>query len=92
LKVLHSGASIDMMLWQIRIHEDILRESEKDVRTVVRYKSKFSKEIDPQLRSRLDQGPFICGDQFSAADVSLRAVSFGLDYMDYARVNRSIFI
>jgi glutathione S-transferase len=53
LQVLHSGASIDMMLWQIRIHEDILRESEKDVRTVVRYKSKFSKAIDPQLRSRL---------------------------------------
>jgi glutathione S-transferase len=68
LQVLHSGASIDMMLWQIRIHEDILRESEKDVRTVARYKSKFSKEIDPQLRSRLTGGPFICGDQFSAAD------------------------
>ena len=68
LQVLHSGASIDMMLWQIRIHEHILRRSEKDVRTVVRYKSKFSKEIDPQLRSRLDRGPFICGDQFSAAD------------------------
>jgi glutathione S-transferase len=68
LQVLHSGASIDMMLWQIRIHEDILRQSEKDVRTVVRYKSKFSKEIDPELRRRLDRGAFICGDQFSAAD------------------------
>lgn len=69
LQVLHSGATtIDMMLWQIRIHEHILRESEKDARTVVRYKSKFSKEIEPQLRSRLDKGPFICGDQFSAAD------------------------
>src|SRR5262249_16608704 len=68
LQVLHSGASIDLMCWQIRIQEDILRESEKDVRTVVRYKSKFSKEIDPQLRSRLNRWPFICGDQFSAAD------------------------
>jgi glutathione S-transferase len=68
LQVLHSGASIDMMLWQIRIHEDILRQSEKDVRTVVRYKSKFSKEIDPELRRRLDRGAFICGDEFSAAD------------------------
>ena len=29
LQVLHSGASIDMMLWQIRIHEDIFaREQE----------------------------------------------------------------
>ena len=68
LQVLHSSASIDMMLWQIRIHEHILRWSEKDVRTIVRYKSKFSNEIDPQLRGRLDRGPFICGDQFSAAD------------------------
>jgi glutathione S-transferase len=68
LQVLHSAASIDMMLWQIRIHEHILHQSEKDVRTVVRYKSKFSKEIDPQLRGRLDRGLFICGDQFSAAD------------------------
>lgn len=68
LQVLHSGASIDMMLWQIRIHEHILRRSEKDARTVVRYKSKFSKEIDPQLRGRLERWAFICGDQFSAAD------------------------
>ena len=68
LQVLHSGASIDMMLWQIRIHEHILPESEQDIRTVNRYKKKFAKEMEPQLRSRLDRAPFICGEKFSAAD------------------------
>lgn len=68
LQVLHSGASIDMMLWQIRIHEHILPESERDIRTVNRYKKKFANEIEPQLRSRLDRAPFICGEKFSAAD------------------------
>jgi glutathione S-transferase len=92
LQVLHSGASIDMMLWQIRIHEDILRESEKDVRTVVRYKSKFSKEIVPQLRSRLDQGHSSAEINSPRLTVSLHTVSFGLDYMDCAWVNRSIVV
>ena len=68
LQVLHSGASIDMMLWQIRIHEHVLPDSEKDTRTVSRYKKKFATEMEPQLRHRLERAPFICGDQFSAAD------------------------
>jgi glutathione S-transferase len=68
LQVLHSGASIDMMLWQIRIHQHILPECEKDIRTVSRYRKKFATEMEPQLRSRLERGPFICGDRFSAAD------------------------
>jgi glutathione S-transferase len=68
LQVLHSGASIDMMLWQVRIHEHILPDGEKDMRTVDRYKKKFGAEIEPQLRSRLERTPFICGDRFSAAD------------------------
>jgi glutathione S-transferase len=68
LQVLHFGASIDMMLWQIRIHEYVLPEGERDIRTVSRYKKKFANEIEPQLRNRLDRTPFICGEQFSAAD------------------------
>jgi glutathione S-transferase len=67
LQVLHSGATIDMMLWQVRIHEHILPESERDIRTVNRYKKKFAMETEPQLRTRLDTAPFICGE-FSAAD------------------------
>jgi glutathione S-transferase len=68
MQVLHSGASIDMMLWQVRIHEQVLPDDEKDVRTVRRYKRKFATEMEPQLRSRLKQTSFICGDRFSAAD------------------------
>jgi glutathione S-transferase len=68
LQVLHAGASIDMMLWQVRIHDQILPDSEKDIRTVDRYKKKFATEMEPQLRSRLERTPFICGDRFSAAD------------------------
>jgi glutathione S-transferase len=68
MQVLHSGASIDMMLWQVRIHEQVLPDGERDVRTVRRYKRKFATEIEPQLRSRLEQTSFICGDRFSAAD------------------------
>jgi glutathione S-transferase len=68
LQILHSGASIDMMLWQVRIHEQVLPEGEKDVRTVDRYKKKFAAEMQPQLRNRLERTPFICGDRFSAAD------------------------
>jgi glutathione S-transferase len=68
LQVVHFGASIDMMLWQIRIHEHILAEAEKDVRTVRRYKRKFATEAEPQLRRRLERTSFICGDEFSAAD------------------------
>jgi glutathione S-transferase len=68
LQVLHSGASIDMMLWQVRIHEQILPDAEKELRTVNRYKKKFATEMEPQLRSRLERAPFICGDRFSAVD------------------------
>jgi glutathione S-transferase len=68
LQILHFGASIDWMLWQIRLHEHILPDSEKDIRTVRRYRRKFSLEVEPQLRSRLEKTPYICGDKFCAAD------------------------
>jgi glutathione S-transferase len=68
LQVVHFGASIDMMLWQIRIHAHVLAPAERDARTVLRYKKKFVTEVEPQLRKRLEKTPFICGDRFSAAD------------------------
>jgi glutathione S-transferase len=68
-QVLHFGASwMDMMLWQIRIHEHVLPQLERDPRTVRRYRSKFTNEVEPQLRARLARTPFVCGDEFSAAD------------------------
>ena len=59
---------MDMMLWQIRIHEHVLPEREKDARTAQRYMKKFASEVEPQLRVRLERTRFICSDEFSAAD------------------------
>jgi len=68
LQILHFGTSMDMMLWQIRIHEHVLPEREKDARTAQRYMKKFASEVEPQLRVRLERTRFICSDEFSAAD------------------------
>ena len=69
LQMLHFGGSwMDMMLWQIRVHEHILPDEEKDLRTVERYRKKFVSEVEPQLAARLESNEFICGDRFTAAD------------------------
>jgi glutathione S-transferase len=69
LQMLHFGACwMDMMLWQIKIHEDLLSESERDVRSATRYRRKFVNEVEPQLRGRLERHPFICGSDFLAVD------------------------
>jgi glutathione S-transferase len=69
LQMLQFGASwMDMMLWQIRIHEHVLPQDQKDTRTIERYRKKFVKEVEPQLTPRLDAGGYVCGDKFSAAD------------------------
>jgi glutathione S-transferase len=61
-------SSMDMMLWQIRIHEHILPTYQRDARTVRRYRNKFALEVEPQLKSRLSQTAFVCGEKFTAAD------------------------
>jgi glutathione S-transferase len=69
LQMLQFGAvSIDMMLWQIRIHEHVLPRAERDERTATRYRQKFITEIEPQLAARLQTGGYICGETFTAAD------------------------
>jgi glutathione S-transferase len=69
LQMLHFGASsMDVMLWQLRSHEDILSAAERDERTIRRYRRKFTTEVEPQLKERLTKMHFICGDDFSAAD------------------------
>ena len=69
LQMLYFGASwMDMMLWQIRIHEHILAGPDKDERTIARYRKKFTTEVEPQLAARFGKTSFICGDTFSAAD------------------------
>ena len=69
LQMLYFGASwMDMILWQVRVHEHLLSDADKDARTIERYRNKFTKEIEPQLRQRFERHPFICGDKFTAAD------------------------
>ena len=69
LQMLYFGASwMDMILWQIRVHEDLLRDADRDLRTIQRYREKFMNEIEPQLLHRCEKHPFICGEAFTAAD------------------------
>jgi glutathione S-transferase len=69
LQMLQFGATqLDMMLWQVRIHEHILADDQSDARTIARYRAKFETEGEPQLRRRLERGGFICGEAFTAAD------------------------
>jgi glutathione S-transferase len=69
LQMIHFGATqADMMLWQIRIHEHVLPEDQRDERTIARYRTKFKDEIEVQLAARLSAHDFICGDTFTAAD------------------------
>jgi glutathione S-transferase len=68
LQMLHFGTStIDMMLWQIRIHTHLLG-SESDTRTISRYQQKMTTEVEPQLIRRRAHTDYICGNTFCAAD------------------------
>ncbi|MEH6557649.1 MAG: glutathione S-transferase family protein [Oceanicoccus sp.] len=82
LQMLHFGTSwMDMMLWQIRIHKDVLPDAEKDQRTIDRYFNKFEMEVEPQLVQRLETSTYICGDQFTAADcVIAHNIMWGKSY------------
>jgi glutathione S-transferase len=69
LQMLHFGSTtLDMMLWQIRCHEHLLPELERDMRVSRRYRQKFATEGEPQLVGRLLTSGYICGEKFSAAD------------------------
>ncbi|WP_339750730.1 glutathione S-transferase family protein [uncultured Marinobacter sp.] len=70
LQMMHFGGTwMDMMLWQVRIHEHVLPSDQSDPRTIDRYRQKFVEEVEPQLKERLCQTSFICGDAFSGADI-----------------------
>lgn len=69
LQMLHFGSTwMDMMLWQIRAHEHVLPEPQRDQRSIDRYRRKFRDEVEPQIATRLDQASYICGGSFTAAD------------------------
>lgn len=65
------ASSLDMMLWQIRIHEHVLPKSQRDSRTVERYRRKWRVEVEPQLEEKLRHGGFALGGKFTAADCML---------------------
>ena len=68
LQILFFGAgTMDMMLWQIRVHTHLLGD-DSDENTLTRYRNKFTDEVEPQLKARLEQHPHICGTRFSAVD------------------------
>lgn len=70
LQMLHFGGTwMDMMLWQVRIHEHVLPSEQADSRTIDRYRKKFVEEVEPQLKKRLGHSPYICGENFSGADI-----------------------
>ena len=70
LQMVHFGANwLDAILWQIRLHQDMLPEAHKHASVVEMNKAKWTREIEPQLLARLGKHDFICGDTFSAADV-----------------------
>lgn len=69
LQALQFGATtFDLALWQIRVHEHVLLPDDADPRVAARYRKKVVEEIEPQLLHRLDAGPYVCGEQFTAAD------------------------
>jgi glutathione S-transferase len=63
------AAHVDMILWEIRVHEHLLPPAERDERAIARARRKFETEIEPQLEARLAAGPFICGERFTLADI-----------------------
>jgi glutathione S-transferase len=72
LQQLHfGGVWMDAMLWQIRMHQDLLPADEADPRSVDRAMDKLRSEVEPQLLQQLSTADYMCGPEFSAADIVL---------------------
>lgn len=69
LQMIQFGASwMDAILWQMRLHRDLLPEGLKQDSIFELHKTKWAGEIEPQLIARLAAQAYICGDAFTAAD------------------------
>lgn len=69
LQIIQLGASwMDMMLWQIRLNEDLLPKSVRSAALAQFNRDKIKNEVEPQLAARLSAHDYICGDSFTAAD------------------------
>lgn len=72
LHMLHFATSwMDMMLWQVRCQTHLIHESERDARTLERYRKKVTNEVEPQLQRRLSESEHIAGAEFTAADCAM---------------------
>ena len=70
LQIMQLGASwMDMMLWQIRLNEDLLPRKIRSEALAGFNRDKIKNEIEPQLAARLGAHNYICGDSFTAADI-----------------------
>lgn len=70
LQMMHfAGSWMDAMLWQIRVHRDLLPADQADERSIERAMQKLRDEVAPQIAARLSVQDYICGDAFSAADI-----------------------
>jgi glutathione S-transferase len=69
LQMVHFGSTtMDMALWQLRLHERLLTEGDRHPRTAARNRKTFGENVEPYLEVRLTHNRHICGSEFSAAD------------------------
>ena len=66
--VLFGASWMDAILWNMRLHRDLLPPSVKQQSVFDMNHNKWAREIEPQLIERLTNHAFICGDDFTAAD------------------------
>jgi glutathione S-transferase len=70
LQMMYFGGSwMDAMLWEIRVQKNLLPKDQVDERSIARATQKFCSEVEPQLADRLTRGAYICGSDFTAADI-----------------------
>ena len=69
LQMIQFGASwMDMALWQIRLHQDLLPDRIRQPAIAEMNRKKIANEIAPQLEDRLTKHDYICESGFTAAD------------------------
>lgn len=72
LQMLHFCTSwFDMMLWQIRLERDLTPADKRSDRVISNYMNKIEREVEPQLKERLERDGFGAGKSFTAVDCVL---------------------
>ena len=72
MQMLHFSASwFDMMLWQLRLHRDLVPPHQRSEAVISTFTTKIEQEVEPQLIARLEKDGFAAGTRFSAVDCIL---------------------